>query len=60
MQNSSDIMSSAIWRCSQRLSNPFRGIVNIVRYKPAEAVTSDGTHRDIYVTNDALPGCLEW
>lgn len=42
-------------RCySQRLLNPFRGVVNIIRYKSAEAVTSDGVHWDIYVSNDSL------
>jgi hypothetical protein len=39
---------------SQRLLNPFRGVVNIIRYKSAEAVTSDGVHWDIYVSNDSL------
>ena len=39
---------------AQRLLNPFRGVTNIVRYQSAEAVTMDGVHWDIYVTNDAL------
>ncbi|MBT8126844.1 MAG: hypothetical protein HKP12_00830 [Gammaproteobacteria bacterium] len=39
---------------SQRLLNPFRGVVNIIRYQYAEAVTSNGVHWDIYVSNDSL------
>ena len=50
-ENSSD---SALRCYSQRLLNPFRGVVNIIRYKSAEAVTSDGIHWDIYVSNDSL------
>lgn len=42
-------------RCySQRLLNPFRGVVNVIEYGSAEAVTMDGIHWDIYVTNDEL------
>ena len=52
-------MSSTIWCYSQRLLNPFRGVVNIIRYKSAEAVTSDGIHWDIYVSNDSLLDGLE-
>ena len=39
---------------SQRMLNPFRGIVSCVRYKSADAVTADGKHWDIYVSNEAL------
>ncbi len=39
---------------SQRLLNPFRGTMNIIEYKGAEAVTLDGIHWDIYVSNRAL------
>jgi hypothetical protein len=39
---------------AQRLLNPFRGVVNVVRYQSAEAVTMDGVHWDIYVANDSL------
>ena len=34
--------------------NPFRGIFCCIRYLSAEAVTADGVHWDIYVSNDAL------
>ena len=54
MRESTDILSSAVQCYSQRLLNPFRGIVNIIRYRSAEAVTSDGVHWDIYVSNDSL------
>ncbi|UCB55550.1 MAG: hypothetical protein JSW45_03210 [Thiotrichales bacterium] len=54
MEDSGDIPSSATQCYSQRLLNPFRGAVNVIRYKSAEAVTSDGIHWDIYVSNDAL------
>jgi len=39
---------------SQRLLNPFRGSMNIIEYKGAEAVTLDGIHWDIYVKNNEL------
>ncbi len=39
---------------AQRLLNPFRGAVQVIRYASAEAVTTDGVHWDIYVSNDAL------
>lgn len=39
---------------SQRLLNPFRGVVNVIKYESAEAVTTDGVHWDIYVSNEAL------
>ena len=54
MQDSLGVPGSAIQCYSQRLLNPFRGVVNVIRYKSAEAVTTDGVHWDIYVSNDAL------
>ena len=39
---------------SQRLLNPFRGSMNIIEYKGAEAVSLDGLHWDIYVSNRDL------
>jgi hypothetical protein len=39
---------------AQRLLNPFRGAMHTLRYEPAEAVTVDGVHWDIYVTNTAV------
>jgi len=54
MQEPDNIPDSAVHCYSQRLLNPFRGVVNIIRYKSAEAVTSDGIHWDIYVSNDSL------
>lgn len=39
---------------AQRLLNPFRGAMHVVRYASAEAVTTDGVEWDIYVANDAL------
>jgi hypothetical protein len=39
---------------AQRLLNPFRGVVHVIRYESAEAVTTDGIEWDIYVANDAL------
>lgn len=39
---------------SQRLLNPFRGAMNIIDYKGAEAVSLDGIHWVIYVKNPAL------
>lgn len=39
---------------AQRLLNPFRGVVQIIRYEAAEAVSSDGLNWDIYVSNDEL------
>ena len=39
---------------SQRLLNPFRGITCTIRYKSAEAVTTNGRHWDIYVRNELL------
>lgn len=39
---------------AQRLLNPFRGAMHTLRYASAEAVTVDGVHWDIYVTNTAV------
>lgn len=39
---------------AQRLLNPYRGVVNVIKYQSAEAVTMDGVHWDIYVANEAL------
>ena len=39
---------------AQRLLNPYRGVVHVIRYQSAEAVTTDGVEWDIYVANDAL------
>lgn len=41
-------------RHAQRLLNPFRGAVHTLRYGSAEAVTADGVHWHIYVTNEEL------
>jgi hypothetical protein len=39
---------------AQRLLNPFRGVMNIITYQGAEAVTTDGVHWDIYVRDTEL------
>lgn len=39
---------------AQRLLNPYRGVMHTIRYESAEAVTLDGVHWDIYVSNEAL------
>lgn len=39
---------------AQRLLNPFRGVVHTICFASAEAVTLDGAHWDIYVSNDTL------
>lgn len=39
---------------AQRLLNPFRGVMNIIEYQGAEAVTTDGRHWDIYVRDTGL------
>lgn len=44
----------AFIKYSQRLLNPFRGSMNIIEYKGAEAVSLDGIHWDIYVRNRDL------
>jgi hypothetical protein len=43
----------------QRLLNPFRGVMHVVRYASAEAVTLDGVDWDIYVANDSLLAGLD-
>ena len=42
-----------------RLLNPFRGVMNIIEYKGAEAVTIDGVNWDIYVKDMSLTRDLE-
>lgn len=38
-------------RCyAQRLLNPFRGVMNVIRYQSAQAVTTDGVTWEIYVS----------
>lgn len=44
---------------AQRLLNPYRGVMHTIRYASAEAVTLDGLHWDIYVSNEALLEGLE-
>lgn len=39
---------------SQRQLNPYRGVMRVIRYRGAEAVTLDGWHWDLYVSNQAL------
>ncbi|TCJ16357.1 hypothetical protein EZJ19_05510 [Parasulfuritortus cantonensis] len=39
---------------AQRVLNPFRGVMQVVRHQAAEAVSMDGVHWDIYVSNDTL------
>lgn len=39
---------------AQRLLNPFRGVMNIIEFEAAEAVTIDGLHWDIYVRDAEL------
>lgn len=41
-------------RFSQRLLNPFRGTLQVIRHGAAEAVSMDGIEWDIYVANDSL------
>jgi hypothetical protein len=42
-----------------RLLNPFRGVMNIIEYKGAEAVTIDGINWDIYVRDMSLTEDLD-
>jgi hypothetical protein len=52
--------TGAVVEChAQRLLNPFRGVVQVIRYAAAEAVSTDGLHWDIYVSNSALLTGLE-
>lgn len=39
---------------AQRLLNPFRGTLQVIRYAAAEAVSLDGVNWDIYVANESL------
>lgn len=39
---------------AQRVLNPFRGVMQVIRHEAAEAVSMDGVHWDIYVSNDTL------
>jgi len=39
---------------SQRQLNPYRGVMRVIRHGGAEAVTQDGWHWDLYVSNQAL------
>ena len=39
---------------TQRLLNPFRGMINCIRYESVDAVTRDGVLWDIDVSNDRL------
>lgn len=39
---------------AQRLLNPFRGTMQVIKFASAEAVSTDGLHWDIYVSNEAL------
>jgi hypothetical protein len=39
---------------SQRQLNPYRGVMRVIRHAGAEAVTQDGWHWDLYVSNQAL------
>lgn len=46
---------NSIFDCySQRMLNPFRGSMNCVTYRSADAVSADGVHWDIYVSNEEL------
>ncbi len=49
-----DMNTGEIITYAQRLLNPFRGVVNVIKYRSAEAVTMDGVHWDLYVANDSL------
>ncbi len=48
-----------IQRHAVRLLNPFRGVMNIIEYQGAEAVTIDGVNWDIYVKDMSLTRDLE-
>jgi hypothetical protein len=51
-KHDADYMS--ITRYTQRLLNPYRGVISCIRHESAEAVTRDGVRWDIYVSNDRL------
>lgn len=44
---------------AMRLLNPFRGVMNIIEYRGAEAVTIDGVHWDMYVKDMSLTAGLD-
>lgn len=44
---------------AQRLLNPFRGCVQVIRFASAEAVSMDGVLWDIYVSDDSLLAGLD-
>ena len=44
---------------AQRLLNPFRGTLSVIKFRSAEAVTTDGQHWNIFVSNDELAKDLE-
>jgi hypothetical protein len=52
LERERDLMSIKCY--AQRLLNPFRGVMNIIEYLGAEAITTDGVHWDIYVRNSEL------
>lgn len=41
---------------SQRMLNPFRGVMNIIETGCADAVTTDGVHWTLYLRDEALQG----
>ena len=52
-------MSRTLKKQAVRLLNPFRGVMNIIEYEGAEAVTIDGVNWDIYVRDISLTRDLE-
>jgi len=52
-------MSASIKKQAVRLLNPFRGVMNIIEYEGAEAVTIDGVNWDIYVRDISLTRDLD-
>jgi hypothetical protein len=52
-------MSASIQKQAVRLLNPFRGVMNIIEYEGAEAVTIDGINWDIYVRDISLTRDLD-
>lgn len=52
--NSCTLFGMEIECYGQRLLNPFRGVMQVVRFGPAEAVSMDGVRWEIYVANDTL------
>jgi len=41
---------------SQRMLNPFRGVMNVIEVGSADAVTTDGVHWILYLHDEALQG----